>query len=218
MHLKILSVKLWPFCPGGDELRVWVLPLNLPVLMNYIHMTTKLYTIIAFVLVSCRGQVNVACGTRNIILKVISLSPITVPAWYALAFTVPCLTHCPSEIWLKCKKKKFNSAPRKFEWNFRQVIFKQIFAIDGWGISCEIALIWMSMDFTDDQSTLVQVMAWCRQATSHYLSQFDPDIWRHMASLGHNELNMISVSGIIFIFSEIALLWMPMIISQHWCR
>ena len=29
----------------------------------------------------------------------------------------------------------------------------------------------MSLDFTDDKSTLVQVMAWCRQATSHYLSQ-----------------------------------------------
>ena len=46
--------------------------------------------------------------------------------------------------------------------------------IDGWGISCEIALIWMSLDFTDDKSTLVQVMAWCRQATSHYLSQCWP--------------------------------------------
>ena len=66
----------------------------------------------------------------------------------------------------------FNSlAPGKFEWNFRRVIFKQILVIDGWGISCEIALIWMSLDFTDDQSTLLQVMAWCRQATSHYLSQ-----------------------------------------------
>ena len=32
----------------------------------------------------------------------------------------------------------------------------------------------MSLDFTDDQSTLVQVMAWCRQATSHYLSQCWP--------------------------------------------
>ena len=42
--------------------------------------------------------------------------------------------------------------------------------IDGWGIHCEIALIWMSPDFTDDQSTLVQVMAWCRLATNHYLS------------------------------------------------
>ena len=54
------------------------------------------------------------------------------------------------------------------------VIFKQILVIDGWGISFEIALIWMSLDFTDDQSTLVQVMAWCRQATSHYLSQSWP--------------------------------------------
>ena len=32
----------------------------------------------------------------------------------------------------------------------------------------------MSLDFTDDQSTLVQVMAWCHQATSHYLSQSWP--------------------------------------------
>ena len=56
---------------------------------------------------------------------------------------------------------------------FRYVIFKQMLVIDGWNISCdcEIALMWMSLDFTEDQSTLVQVMAWCRQATSHYLSQ-----------------------------------------------
>ena len=46
--------------------------------------------------------------------------------------------------------------------------------IDDWGISCDIALIWISLDFTDDQSTLIQVMAWCRQATSHYLSQCWP--------------------------------------------
>ena len=46
--------------------------------------------------------------------------------------------------------------------------------IDGWSISCEIVLIGMSLDFTDDQSTLVQVMTWCRQATSHYLSQCWP--------------------------------------------
>ena len=65
-------------------------------------------------------------------------------------------------------------APGKFEWNFRHVIFKEILVIDGWGISCEIALIWMSLDFTDDQSTLVQVMAWCHQATSHYLNQCWP--------------------------------------------
>ena len=43
-----------------------------------------------------------------------------------------------------------------------------------WGISHEIALRWMPLDLTDDKSTLVQVMAWCRQAPSHYLSQCWP--------------------------------------------
>ena len=63
---------------------------------------------------------------------------------------------------------QFNSlAPGKFEWNFMCVIFRWILVTDGWGISCEIALIWMSLDFTDDQSTLVQ-------APSHYLSQCWP--------------------------------------------
>ena len=45
--------------------------------------------------------------------------------------------------------------------------------IDGWGISGEIALGWVSLHPTD-VSTLVQVMAWCHQATSHYLSQCWP--------------------------------------------
>ena len=78
--------------------------------------------------------------------------------------------------------------PEKFEWNFRYVIFKRILLIAAWGISCEIAMIKMSLKFTDGQSTLVQVMAWCRQATSHYLSQCWP---RSLTSLGHNELNVL---------------------------
>ena len=48
----------------------------------------------------------------------------------------------------------------------------------------------MLLDDTDDKSTLVQVMTCCRQATSHYLCQYDTDLCRHMASLGHNELMM----------------------------
>ena len=55
--------------------------------------------------------------------------------------------------------------------NFYVVIFIQILVIDGWGIFCEITLLWMTLIFIDDQSTLVQVMASCRHATSHYLSQ-----------------------------------------------
>ena len=52
--------------------------------------------------------------------------------------------------------------------------FKPILVNGGWGISYEIALRWMPLDFTDEKSTLVQVMAWCHQATGHYLSQCWP--------------------------------------------
>ena len=87
-------------------------------------------------------------------------------AWYRLYKTGKSL----SSSWVD-----FNSmAPGKFEWNFGYVIFKWILLIDGWGISCETALVWISLDFTDDPSTLVQVMAWCRQATSQYMSQCWP--------------------------------------------
>ena len=66
----------------------------------------------------------------------------------------------------------FNSlAPRRFEWNFRWVIFKLISMIDGWDILCEIVHWWISFDITDDKSTLARVMALYRQATSQYLSQ-----------------------------------------------
>ena len=50
--------------------------------------------------------------------------------------------------------------------NFNEIlyiIFKPILVIDRWGISFEIAIIWLSLDFTNDQSILVQVMAWCSQ-------------------------------------------------------
>ena len=54
----------------------------------------------------------------------------------------------------------------------------------------QIALRWMPLDLTDEYSTLVQVMAWCHLATSHYLSQCWPSsILPYMGSLGHNELS-----------------------------
>ena len=65
-------------------------------------------------------------------------------------------------------------APRRSERNFREVIFKLILVIDGRGISCEIVVTWTPQVLTDEKSTLVQVTAWCRQATSHYLSQCWP--------------------------------------------
>ena len=69
---------------------------------------------------------------------------------------------------------EFNSlAPERFYWNYRKMIFKLILVTDGWDISSEIALRWTSRDLSD-KSTLVQVMAWCHQATSHYLNQCWP--------------------------------------------
>ena len=67
---------------------------------------------------------------------------------------------------------------------FRYVIFKLIFVMY---LFCEIALKWISMNPTDDKSALVQVMAWCPQATSHYLSQCWP---RSLSPLCQNELTL----------------------------
>ena len=50
---------------------------------------------------------------------------------------------------------------------------------------CEIALRCMSQNTFDDRSTLVLVMAWCRQATSHYLNQCWP---RSLFTCGYSEL------------------------------
>ena len=58
--------------------------------------------------------------------------------------------------------------------NFKSVIFKLMSMIDILRTSCEIALMRMPQIHIGDKSVLVQVMVWCRQATSHYLSQCWP--------------------------------------------
>ena len=54
-------------------------------------------------------------------------------------------------------------------------------------ISGQINIRWIPYDFSDDKSTLVQIMAWCCQPTSHYLNPCWLWSYRHMASLGRNE-------------------------------
>ena len=60
----------------------------------------------------------------------------------------------------------------------RNVILKMQFSILIYiGIfksSYDNVLRWMPQNLTGDKSTLVQVMAWCHQATSHYLNQCWP--------------------------------------------
>ena len=55
-----------------------------------------------------------------------------------------------------------------------KIILKLILVTNGCDISSEIAHRWTSLDLSDDKSTLVHVMTWCRQATSHYLNLFLP--------------------------------------------
>ena len=76
-----------------------------------------------------------------------------------------------------------------------------------------------ALDLTEDKSTLVQVMAWCCQATSHYLSQCWPrSVSPYMASLGHNELKLCQVehnnSWISWYF--IGLIWQAMTMEMAW--
>ena len=57
--------------------------------------------------------------------------------------------------------------------DFKNVIFNLALLI-GIFKSYDNIFRWMPQGLTDDKSTLVQVMAWCRQATSHYLNQCWP--------------------------------------------
>ena len=65
-------------------------------------------------------------------------------------------------------------APGRPRCHFKTAIFNLILLIGIFTSTKYNALRWMPWDLTYDNSTLVQVMAWCRQATSHYLSQCWP--------------------------------------------
>ena len=51
------------------------------------------------------------------------------------------------------------------------VVFKLTLGIGSLKNSDKVVLIWITLDFFDDKSTLVEVMAWCLMAPSHYLNR-----------------------------------------------
>ena len=93
-------------------------------------------------------------------------------------------------------------APGRPGCHFKTAIFNIVLLIAIFISSKDNALRWMPRDLTDDKSTLVQVMAWCRQAASHYLNQCWPSSKSPIGSPGHNEL----------------IRWISPMISQHWSR
>ena len=104
--------------------------------------------------------------------------------------------------WNRDKKKEkgkswtLNSlAPGRPGCHFKTAIFQSCLLIGIFTSSKDNALRWMPWDLTDDKSTLVQVMAWCRQATSHYLSQCWPSSMSpYMASPAHIELTFVMLN------------------------
>ena len=96
----------------------------------------------------------------------------------------------------------------------KTVMSAPILRIKFMSASCEIVFTWMLQNTFDDKFTLIQAMAWCCQATSHYWANVDSDRCCHIASLGHKELSLpystvnavmfwsfMNNSGLILLFS-----------------
>ena len=75
-------------------------------------------------------------------------------------------------IYLLWNELIYSLAPGISECESENVNFNLVLLIDFFRFSHDNAPRWMPQDLTDAKSALVQVIAWCRQATSHYLSQW----------------------------------------------
>ena len=76
--------------------------------------------------------------------------------------------------------------------NIELLIFKLISSIDILKISYEIALNRTRLDIADDQWALVQLIAWCRQATSHNPNQCSSSL---MTLYGVTRVKLINILG-----------------------
>ena len=91
----------------------------------------------------------------------------------------PMMVRLPTHICVTRPQWVNSFTPGKCGFHLKLAIFKLISRRDIFGISCEIVLRQMPQNLTNEKSTLVQVMAWCREATSHYLSQCLPELCHH---------------------------------------
>ena len=80
-------------------------------------------------------------------------------------------------------------APGRCKSYLKSMIFKFIIQNRNKDTCCEIAVVWMPHNLTIKKSTMVQIMAWCYEATrtSHYLGHCWVTSMLILTSLGHNE-------------------------------
>ena len=74
--------------------------------------------------------------------------------------------------------------------NLKSTISDHMLKINFMGNSCDISLGWMPHNTLDDKSVLAQVVAWCCQATSHYMNQCWP---RYISKCGITRLQWVNV-------------------------
>ena len=87
-----------------------------------------------------------------------------------------------------CSYRINTLSPWKFKTNLREVMFKPISVINGSGISFKIALKWIAEDLEMiSQDRFRLWLGIIRQQDINWIN-IDPDLCRHMASLGHNKL------------------------------
>ena len=81
--------------------------------------------------------------------------------------------------------------PRQNGRHFTDDIFKCIFLNENISILTKISLNFVPKGRINNIQALVQIMAWCWQATNHYLNQWWLVYWRIYALLGLNELTLL---------------------------
>ena len=103
--------------------------------------------------------------------------PSGLSSYYCTGTLSFCLYYCqtfedrvPVEEWWNCMALFNSLAPGRSGCDSKNGIFNLVLLIGIFRSFHDNALRWMPQGLTDDKSALVQVRAWCRQATSHYLS------------------------------------------------
>ena len=100
-------------------------------------------------------------------------------------------------------------SPERYFNNFKSMVIKfQTYYIyiytSNLGTHCEITLRWMPQNLTNKKSTLVQVMAWCHQPKSHYLSLFWP---KSMSWYGVIRLQWVNNWIVFHLFTLVSSCW-----------